>query len=204
MKKKSILFLFSIIFISFFCLAQSAISDENIAEGTQPTDSLSAKDAYLIGSGDVLEITTWKEPDFSREEILVRLDGKISFPLLNDIQAAGRTPIQIKNNIEKRLAEYVSNPAVTVSVRSADSQKFYILGEVARTGEYNIVKSLTVLQAFALAGGFTEWASKKEIILFRTENNTEKILRINYKDIIKGKDFKNNLLIRTNDTIIVP
>ena len=204
MKNKSIFILFGLVLVSIFFFAQSAISDENITEGTQPTDSLSAKDAYLIGSGDVLEITTWKEPDFSREEILVRLDGKISFPLLNDIQAAGRTPIQIKNNIEKRLKEFVSNPAVTVSVRSAASQKFYILGEIARTGEYSIVKSLTVLQAFALAGGFTEWASKKEIILFRTENDTEKILRINYKDIIKGKDFKNNLLIRANDTIIVP
>ena len=182
------------VLILFFSLAPSAIS----------ADSPSAKDAYRIGCGDILEITTWKEPDFSRAEILVRIDGKITFPLLNDIQAAGRTPIQIKNDIEKKLKEYVGNPVVTVSVRSPGSQKFYILGEIARTGEYNIVKSLTVIQAFALAGGFTEWASKKEIILFRTENGKEKIIRINYKDIIKGKDFKNNLRIRADDTIIVP
>ncbi len=194
MKKKTILILSGMVLILFFSLAPSAIS----------ADSPSAKDAYRIGCGDILEITTWKEPDFSRAEILVRIDGKITFPLLNDIQAAGRTPIQIKNDIEKKLKEYVGNPVVTVSVRSPGSQKFYILGEIARTGEYNIVKSLTVIQAFALAGGFTEWASKKEIILFRTENGKEKIIRINYKDIIKGKDFKNNLRIRADDTIIVP
>jgi len=204
MKQKIILILSGIVLILFFYLPQATFSQENSATSVQQTGSLSAKDAYRIGSGDILEITTWKEPDFSREEILVRIDGKISFPLLNDIQATGRTPIQIKNDIEKKLKEYVTNPVVTVSVRSPDSKKFYILGEIARTGEYNIVKSLTVIQAFALAGGFTEWASKKEIILFRTENGKEKIIRINYRDIIKGKDFKNNLLIRADDTIIVP
>jgi len=204
MKQKAILILSCIVLILFFYLPQTTFSQENSATSVQQTGSLSAKDAYRIGSGDILEITTWKEPDFSREEILVRIDGKISFPLLNDIQAAGRTPIQIKNDIEKKLKEYVTNPVVTVSVRSPGSKKFYILGEIARTGEYNIVKSLTVIQAFALAGGFTEWAAKKEIILFRTENGKEKIIRINYRDIIKGKDFKNNLLIRADDTIIVP
>ncbi len=204
MKQKSILILFSIVLILFFYLPQTTFSQENSATSVQHAGSLAAKDAYRIGSGDILEITTWKEPDFSREEILVRIDGKISFPLLNDIQAAGRTPIQIKNDIEKKLKEYVTNPVVTVSVRSPGSKKFYILGEIARTGEYNIVKNLTVIQAFALAGGFTEWAAKKEIILFRTENGKEKIIRINYRDIIKGKDFKNNLMIRADDTIIVP
>ena len=202
--KKIILILCGIVLVLFFGQTRSAISQENDAVSSAQTDFLPVKDAYRIGCGDILDITTWKEPDFSREQILVRIDGKISFPLLNDIRAAGRTPIQIKNDIEKKLKEYVSNPVVTVSVRSPDSQKFYILGEIARTGEYNIVKSLTVLQAFALAGGFTEWASKKEIILFRTENGREKIIRINYRDIIKGKDFKNNLLIRADDTIIVP
>lgn len=159
---------------------------------------------YKIGIGDVLDIVTWKEPDFSRDQITVRLDGKISFPLLNDVQAAGQTPIQLKKKIESRLKEYVSSPSVTVSVRNAASQRFYILGEVARTGEYALVKELSVLQAFALAGGFTEWASKKEIILFRRENGKEKVIRINYKDILKKKDFSQNVLIKANDTIIVP
>jgi polysaccharide export outer membrane protein len=159
---------------------------------------------YIIGNGDMLEIVTWKEPDFSRQEIVVRLDGKISFPLLDDVQATGSTPTQLKKVIEQKLKEFVSNPSVTVTVRNAASQRFYILGEVVRTGEYPLAKDLTVLQAFALAGGFTEWASKKEIILFRKENNQDKVIRINYKEITKGQDFSQNVQIKADDTIIVP
>jgi polysaccharide export outer membrane protein len=160
-------------------------------------------DDYKIGSGDVLEIITWKEPDFSREEILVRTDGKITFPLLGDIQASGRTPMQIKKDIEAGLKDYVDSPIVTVTVKNPGSQKFYILGEVQRTGEYVLIKDLTVLQAFALAGGFTDWASKKEIILFRKEDGKEKIIRINYKNIVQG-DFRQNVRLKADDTIIVP
>ena len=134
----------------------------------------------------------------------MRLDGKISFPLLDDVQAAGLSPIQLKKKIEARLKVYVASPSVTVSVHNAASQRFYILGEVVNTGEYPLTKDLTVLQAFALAGGFTEWASKKEIILFRREGGEEKVIRINYKEIIKGKDFSQNVAIKADDTIIVP
>jgi polysaccharide export outer membrane protein len=161
-------------------------------------------DSYQIGIGDILEITTWKEPDFTRENVLVRTDGKISFPLLNDFPAAGLSPMELKYNIEAGLKSYVSSPVVTVHVRNPISQKFYVLGEVMRTGEYPLVKHLTVLQAFALAGGFTEWASKKEIILLRHEGGKDKIFRINYKEITKGKDFSQNLKLRVDDTIIVP
>lgn len=167
-------------------------------------DTNNAVPVYHIGVGDVLEIVTWKEPDFSREEILVRLDGKISFPLLDDIQAAGRTPVQLKKDIEAKLKKYVASPSVTVTIRNAASQRFYILGEVVNTGEYPLVKELTVLQAFALAGGFTEWASKKEIILYRKENGKDKVFIINYKDILRNRDFKQNVQIKVDDTIIVP
>lgn len=161
-------------------------------------------DSYKIGSSDVLEIVTWKEPDFTREEVLVRIDGKISFPLLGDIRASGRTPLQVKKEIEAGLKNYIASPIVTVTVKMPGSQKFYILGEVAKTGEYVLMKDLTVLQAFALAGGFTQWASKKEIILLRNEDGKEKIMRVNYKEIVKGKDFSQNIHIKVNDTIIVP
>jgi polysaccharide export outer membrane protein len=151
-----------------------------------------------------LKIITWKEVDFSLDEILVRIDGKITFPLLDDIQAAGLSPLQLKKDIEEKLKKYVAAPVVTVGVISPSSQKFYILGEVARTGEYPLLKNLTVLQAFALSGGFTEWASKKEIILLRKVNGKDKILRINYKKIIKGQDFSHNVKLKADDTIIVP
>jgi polysaccharide export outer membrane protein len=161
-------------------------------------------DSYQIGIGDVLEITTWKEPDFSRPNIIVRTDGKITFPLLSDVTAAGLSPMELKYNLEMALKAYVSHPVVTVHVNEPVSQKFYILGEVVRTGEYPLVKHLTVLQAFALAGGFTEWASKKEIILLRHEGGKDKIFRINYKDIASGKTFSQNIKLKTDDTIIVP
>ncbi len=185
-------------FLSFAAVLAVAIPAIS-SEAPQPEQQ-----EYIIGSGDTLEITTWKEPDFSREDILVRIDGKITFPLLNDVQAVGLSTLQLKTELEKKLKEYVDKPVVTVTVRNPGSQRFYILGEIARTGEYPLIKNLTVLQAFALAGGFTEWASKKEIILFRREMGMEKIIRINYKNIIKGRDFSQNVVIRADDTIIVP
>lgn len=158
---------------------------------------------YLIGPGDVLNINVWKEPDLSLETSVVRIDGKITFPLLDDIKAQGLTTMELKEIIQKGLADYVEAPLITVTLADPGSQKFYILGEINNTGEYPIMKNLTILQAFALAGGFTEWASKKEIILFRKHGGREEVIRVNYKDIIKG-DFKNNIPIRADDTIIVP
>ncbi len=200
--RKTLIF-FMLCVLSVFCLSKADVSADDAAV-KKAGDKVAEADSYTIGSGDILEIITWKEPDFSREEVLVRLDGKITFPLLDDIQAAGRTTLELKKEIEKKLKDYVSAPVVTVAIRSPVSQKFYILGEVANTGEYQLVKKLTVLQAFALAGGFTEWASKKEIILLRNENGKEKIIRVNYKDIIKGKNFKQNIYLKANDTVIVP
>lgn len=174
---------------------------------TQPVQTWSAKAQaaeYRIGAGDVLEITTWKEPELSRPAVLVRIDGRISFPLLGDIVAAGMTPMQLTETIQKGLASYVTTPVVTVTVVNPASQRIYVLGEVVRTGEYPLTKELTVLQAFSLAGGFTQWAAKDAIILMRKEGGKEKIYRINYKDIVKGKDIDNNLSLQTNDTIVVP
>ncbi len=180
------------------------IDEKKTTEAKQTWSAKAGYNDYKIGAGDILEVTIWKEPDLSREEVLVRTDGKISFPLLNDVQAAGLTPLEMKQNMEAGLKAFISNPFVTIAVRSPESQKIYILGEVLNTGEYPLTKNLTVLQAFALAGGFTEWASKKEIILMRKEGGKEKIYRINYKNIIKGKDIKQNLKLKADDTIIVP
>jgi polysaccharide export outer membrane protein len=200
------------IYLLVICLSISLIiapgqlaAAEKKTDGAKQTGSAKAgpKD-YQIGAGDILEITIWKEPDLSREAVLVRTDGKISFPLLNDVQAAGLTPLEMKKNMEAGLKDFISNPFVTITVQSPESQKIYILGEVLNTGEYPLTKNLTVLQAFALAGGFTEWASKKEIILMRKVGGKEKIFRINYKNIIKGKDISQNLKLKADDTIIVP
>ncbi len=184
--------------ILFFCLMAMIVglAVTAAAGGTQ--------DSYRIGSGDILEIETWKEPDFSRKEVLVRPDGKITFPLLNEIQAAGQTPMALKKEFEARVRKYVPDAVVTVNVKEAGSQKFYVVGEVEETGEYALLKPLTVLQAFALAGGFTEWAAKDEIILLRVEDGKNKIYRINYKEIVKGEHLEQNLRLKADDTIIVP
>ena len=202
--KKALLLIFCLMMIIAMGAGKPAADDTKSATKTQSWSAKASSNDYKIGAGDILEITIWKEPDLSREEVLVRTDGKISFPLLNDVQAAGLTPLEMKRNMEVGLKEFISNPFVTITVRSPESQKIYILGEVLNTGEYPLTKDLTVLQAFALAGGFTEWASKKEIILMRKEGGKEKIYRINYKNIIKGKDLSQNLKLKADDTIIVP
>ena len=199
--KKTLCLLLTLVFIM---AATEGITQEKKSTIEMGSIGETLVDSYQIGIGDILEITTWKEPDFTRTNVLVRTDGKISFPLLNDFPAAGLSPMEVKYNLEAGLKAYVSNPVVTVHVINPVSQKFYILGEVMRTGEYPLAKHLTVLQAFALAGGFTQWAPKKEIILLRHEGGKDQIFRINYKDIANGKDFSQNLKLKTDDTIIVP
>ena len=202
--KKALLLVFCLSVIITMGAGQPAADDTKSSTKIQSWSAKASPNDYKIGAGDILEITIWKEPELSRAEVLVRTDGKISFPLLNDVQAAGLTPLEMKRNMEVGLKEFISNPFVTITVRSPESQKIYILGEVLNTGEYPLTKDLTVLQAFALAGGFTEWASKKEIILMRKEDGKEKIYRINYKIIIKGKDLSQNIKLKADDTIIVP
>ncbi len=158
---------------------------------------------YIIGAGDDLNINVWKEPDLNLESVRVRIDDMITLPLLGDVKAGGNTSMELKKQIEKKLNKFVESPTVTVTVLNSGSKKFYILGEVEETGEYPIIKNLTVLQAFALAGGFTQWASKKEILVFRKTDKIEITIKIDYRDIVKG-DFSKNILIQPDDTIIVP
>ena len=200
--KKTLLAITLIIMVTL-SLAHVAYSEEENLTSKEETATETDDNYYKIGKGDILEIIAWKEEDFTRE-VFVRIDGKITFPLLDDIHADGRTTMEVKKEIETKLKEFIEDPIVTVILKSPMSQKFYILGEVLKTGEYQLAKKLTILQAFALAGGFTEWASKKEIILLRNENGIDKLIRVNYKNIIKGKDLSQNVNIKVNDTIIVP
>ncbi|VVS93980.1 polysaccharide biosynthesis/export family protein [Desulfoluna spongiiphila] len=159
---------------------------------------------YTLGYGDVIDVLVWKEADFTVEGITVRLDGKITLPLVNDIRAEGQTTRQLKAHLEIVLRKYIESPVVTVLLKEARSQRFYILGEVMQTGEYSLTKELTVLQAFAIAGGFTEWAKKKDIFVLRRKETGEAVIPVNYLDIISGKDLKGNIVIRADDTIVVP
>ena len=201
MKQKAVCIVSAVI-ISLLLAGIPALAGETADLASQ--ESGQTQGTYIIGAGDVLRITTWKEEDFSRDEVLVRLDGMITFPLIDDVKAEGRTTMAVKALIEEKLKDYIAEPNVTVNLVASQSKRFYILGEVMQTGEYPLVKNYTVLQAFALAGGFTEWASKKEILLLRKKDGQDKIIRINYKEIIKGKDFEQNVQLQADDTIIVP
>lgn len=173
------------------------------ASGNESGDEAAAGAAYTIGVGDVLSIHTWKEPDLSLDVVQVRRDGKITFPLLDDIPALGKTTVALKQIIQDQLARFVDAPMVTVTLVNAVSQRYYILGEVQEVGEYPLIKNLTVIQAFALAKGFTQWASKDRILLYRRNGSDLSVFRIDYKDMVKGQ-MKEDFFLQADDIIIVP
>lgn len=158
---------------------------------------------YVIGAQDVLDISVWKEPDVSRV-VPVRPDGKISLPLLNDVQAAGLTPPQLAAQITDNLKRYVTSPQVTVIVTTINSRRVYILGEVTRPGAFPILPGMSVLQALSSAGGFTQYARVKSIFVRRFENGKEVKYPFNYKDVINGKKPEQDILLKAGDTIVVP
>lgn len=161
-------------------------------------------DSFVIGNDDVLAINVWKEPDISRA-VPVRSDGKISLPLVGELQAAGQTPHQLEKAIAAKLQSYISEPEVTVIVQEIKSQKFNILGMVTRPGSYPLTNSMTVLDAVALAGGFRDFAKKKSIYVLRQNPKGDPIrLPFNYNDVIKGKNPSQNVKLEPGDTIYVP
>jgi polysaccharide export outer membrane protein len=161
-------------------------------------------DSFVIGNDDVLAIHVWKEPDVSRS-VPVRSDGKISLPLAGEIQAAGKTPLQLESDIAAKLKDYVSDPEVTVIVQEIKSQKFNLLGQVAKPGSYSLTQAATVLDAIALAGGFRDFAKQKSIYILRQNpGGGESRIPFNYKDVIKGKNSSQNIRLQPRDTIVVP
>jgi polysaccharide export outer membrane protein len=161
-------------------------------------------DSFVIGNDDVLAINVWKEPDISRS-IPVRSDGKISLPLVGEVQAAGQTPLKLEQDIAAKLKSYISEPEVTVMVQQINSQKFNILGQVVRPGTYVIANSVTVLDAIALAGGFRDFAKQKSIYILRQNAaGGQSKLPFNYKDVVNGKNTAQNIKLQPRDTIVVP
>src|SRR6058998_554762 len=161
-------------------------------------------DTFIIGVDDVLAVNVWKETEVSRS-VPVRSDGKISLPLVGEVQAAGETPHQLELAIAKRLQSYISEPEVTVIVQQINSQKFNILGKVTKPGFYSLVNSPTVLDAIAMAGGFRDFAKKKSIYVLRQNpDGTTARLPFNYKDVIQGKNATQNVKLQPHDTVYVP
>ena len=159
-------------------------------------------DTYVIGPEDVLDIFVWKETELSRR-VPVRMDGKISIPLVGELQAAGLTPLKLKAELIDKLKAYVEIPNVTVTVMEVNSFKVYISGQVAKPGAYTLRSETTFLQFITMVGGFTEWANQRKILLLRKEQGMEKRYTINYKKIISGDDMSQNMVLNSGDTIIV-
>ena len=157
---------------------------------------------YVIGADDTLHISVWKEPDLTAT-LPVRPDGKISLPLLNDVPAAGLTPMQLAASITEKLKKYISDPRVTVVVTAMNSRRVFVTGEVAHPGAMALLPNMTVLQALASAG-FTQFANVKAIYLLRTENGRPGKIPFNYKEVVKGHNPEQNIMLKPGDTIVVP
>jgi polysaccharide export outer membrane protein len=165
--------------------------------------SFEVHEDYVIGKGDLLRVFVWRNDQLS-DEVVVRPDGRISLPLLQDLQAAGLTVLQLKKEITRRFNEYINNPKVTVIVSQINSYKVSVLGRVVRPGVYPITGNTTFIEAISMAGGFTEWANKRKITVITHQGGKKKKIRVNYNKIISGKDPGQNIILKRGDTIIVP
>jgi polysaccharide biosynthesis/export protein len=170
---------------------------------TPPAKAATDDPNYSIAPEDVLTIDVWKEPEISRT-VPVRRDGKISLPLLDDLQAAGLTPTQLGAEIVEKLRATIVHPQVTVIVAQMSSLRIYILGQVTRGGAYPLVPDMTVMQALSIAGGFTAYANVKKIYVMRRENGASRIYPMNYKEVISGRKTQQNIPLKAGDTIVVP
>ena len=159
--------------------------------------------SYLIGPNDLLSIYVWKENELT-QDVTVLPDGKVSFPLIGEVVAAGQTVTQLKKTITDRLEKYVTAPEVTVIVKESRSRMAYIIGKVARPGPLMLAPDMTVIQALSSAGGFTEWADQKNISIVRRGEGKETQIKFNFKDFTSGDNLGQNILLMPGDTIVVP
>jgi polysaccharide export outer membrane protein len=200
---------FFVIAVAVTASAQSAADATSVTPAATQPDQTTATakahdDTYTIGADDILAINVWKEAELTRS-VPVRSDGKISLPLIGELQASGITPKQLEQDIAKKLASYVSEPEVTVIVQEIKSRKFNVLGMVARPGSFPITHTMTVLDAIAVSGGFRDFAKQKSIYVLRMKpDGTQARIPFNYKDVVKGKNPEQNVKLEPGDSVVVP
>ena len=192
------LYRFTIFFFSILVVFYTVLT-----AGAENKIQLSERKQYILGPEDIIEVLVWKEADLSKT-VIIRPDGNISLPLIGDIRAAGLKTEDLKENIAKKLKEFVDNPTVSVIVTEINSMRIFIQGEVAAPGVYQLRNYTTVLQAISLAGGFNEWAKRKKIIIIREVDGVRWRIPVDYEKIISGKDIDQNIILERGDTIIVP
>jgi len=173
------------------------------APAAATTGVTTAPPGYLIGADDILQIVYWREKELSAEAV-VRPDGMISLPLLNDIRAAGLTPEQLRSELTAAASKFVEDPTVTVVVKAINSRKVFVTGQVSKPGPYQLNGYTTVMQLIATAGGLAEYANKSKIIVLRTEAGKSLALPFNYEEVTAGKRLQQNVELRPGDTVVVP
>jgi polysaccharide export outer membrane protein len=206
----------SVLLLSGVSLTAQAVSD-TAGVAAPPTPASRPTDApalgpggvplpanYVIGPEDVLAVLYWRDPDMSAAQVTVRSDGKITLPLVGDVVASGKRPEELKRELEKAAAKYLTEPNVTVAVRELNSLKVYILGEVRNPGPYPLVGPRTVLQLIALAGGLNEYAKKNDIRVIRTEDGRQRSFPFHYEHVASGRALGQNLQLLPGDTVVVP
>jgi polysaccharide export outer membrane protein len=176
---------------------------EEILKKQGQTEVMPDSRPYVIGPDDVLYINVWREEALSRT-VPVRMDGKISLPLIDEVQAAGLTPLQLKEVLTQKLKKFIDDPHVFVVVTEANSSKVYISGQVRNPGVYRLRGETSLPQIISMAGGFTEWADQKKILIIRKEDGKERRITVNYRKVMKGDDPGSSSIIRAGDTIVVP
>jgi polysaccharide export outer membrane protein len=190
------------VFLSFLVLLLSMTSVSLLAgQVLEPPKPLSP--LYIVQPNDLLTIFVYKEPTLTGK-VLVRPDGRISFPLVQDIQAAGLNPEQLKATIEQSLKQYMDVPNVTVIVDTIQSYRVFVVGKVGKPGMIVFEKPISVLQALSLAGSFLEFAKPAEIVVIRGSGEDSNLYKVNYPDLIKGINFSQNMLLKSGDVVIVP
>ena len=158
---------------------------------------------YQVQPGDVLQVTVWKEQDLTGE-VLVRPDGGLSFPLVGDVVASGKTVTALREEFTERLKRYVPNPVVTVAVKQINGNHIYVVGKVQRPGEFPFGRPLDVMQALSLAGGATPFASVNDIVILHRENGQQRAIRFHYSDVARGKNLAQNIQLQSGDIVVVP
>jgi polysaccharide export outer membrane protein len=181
--------------------------DPAAADVAKPTDTTKPAEVvpagYVVGDSDIIRVNVWKEPEVSQTAV-VRTDGNISLPLINEVKVSGMTPLQIQDMVAEKLKGFLNNPQVTVTVIEIRSKRAFITGEVARPGTYSLNAQTTVLQLIAQAGGFTPFAKKDSIVVLRTEDGRQSRLKFKYNEVVQGKKTDQNIALHPGDTVVVP
>jgi polysaccharide export outer membrane protein len=187
----------------------SAAPTGSSAKGTAPAKAAAAAPTvapppgYVIGADDVLTVVFWRDKDLSGD-VIVRPDGNISLPLINDVQAAGRTPEELRVALVEAAGRYIEDPNATIVVKQINSRKVFATGNVMKPGPYPLTMPTSVLQLISMAGGLKEFADERNIVVIRTENGQQFSYRVNYRDVVRRRNLKQNILLKSGDTVVVP